>query len=61
MPMPRKTDGMEFKLLPRPTKGDDGQPLLYVRPASNRKYNMQGEDSSTKPPRVGWQPYGLRR
>lgn len=42
--MARKTDGMEFKLLPRPTKGDDGQPLLYVRPASNRKYNMQGVD-----------------
>ena len=42
--MPRKTDGMEFKLLPRPTKGDDGKPLLYVRPASNRKYDMQAVD-----------------
>ena len=42
--MPRKTEGMEFKLLPRPTKGDDGKPMLYVRPAINRKYNMQGVD-----------------
>lgn len=30
--MPRKTDGMKFELLPRPTKGEDGKPLLYARP-----------------------------
>ena len=42
--MPRKKDGMMFKLLPRPTKGDDGQPLLYVRPASDRKYDMKAID-----------------
>ena len=31
--MPRKTDGIEFEIHPRPTKGEDGKPLLYVRPA----------------------------
>ena len=36
--MPRKTDGMLFELLPRPTKGEDGQPLLYARPAIGMKY-----------------------
>ena len=28
--MPRKTDGIEFEIHPRPTKGEDGKPLLYV-------------------------------
>ena len=31
--MPRKTNGIEFEIHPRPTKGEDGKPLLYVRPA----------------------------
>ena len=35
--MPRKTDGIEFEIHPRPTKGEDGKPLLYVRPAKGRK------------------------
>ena len=42
--MPRKTEGMEYKLLPGPNKGDDGQPQLHVRPASNRKYSMKAID-----------------
>ena len=32
--MPRKTDGIEFEIHARPTKGEDGKPLLYVRPAN---------------------------
>ena len=35
--MPRKTDGIEFEIHPRPTKGEDGKPLLYVRPAKGLK------------------------
>jgi hypothetical protein len=35
--MPRKTDGIEFEIHPRPTKGKDGKPLLYVRPAKGQK------------------------
>ena len=31
--MPRKTNGIEIEIHPRPTKGEDGRPLLYVRPA----------------------------
>lgn len=42
--MPRKTDGMLFELLPRPTKGEDGQPLLYARPAIGFKYTMEAID-----------------
>ena len=30
--MPRKTDGIEFEIHPRPTKGKDGKPLLAVLP-----------------------------
>ena len=33
--MPRKTDGIEIEIHPRPTKGEDGKPLLYVRPRGN--------------------------
>ena len=29
--MPKKTNGIPFKLQPRPTKGDDGKPLLYAQ------------------------------
>ncbi len=39
--MPRKTDGMLFELHPRPTKGEDGKPLLYARPATNQKRTMK--------------------
>lgn len=39
--MPRKTDGIEFEIHPRPTKGDNGKPLLYVRPAKGRKKSFK--------------------
>lgn len=42
--MPRKKDGMLFELLPRPTKGEDGKPLLYARPAIGFKYNLRAID-----------------
>ena len=29
--MPRKTDGIEFEIHPRPTKGEDGKPLHEAR------------------------------
>lgn len=38
--MPRKKDGMKYELLTRPTKGDDGKPLLYARPAIGIKFGM---------------------
>ena len=38
--MPRKTDGMPFELYTRPTNGEDGKPLLYVRPAAPYKRTM---------------------
>ena len=39
--MPRKKDGLKYELLKRPTKGEDGQPLLYARPALGIKYSMR--------------------
>ena len=39
--MPRKTDGMPFELHPRPTKGKDGKPLLYARPAAPQKRTIK--------------------
>jgi len=39
--MPRKTDGMPFELFTRPTKGEDGKPLLYARPAAPYKRTMK--------------------
>lgn len=39
--MPRNTDGMPFELFPRPTKGEDGKPLLYPRPAAPYKRTMK--------------------
>jgi hypothetical protein len=42
--MPRKKDGMKYQLLPRPTKGKDGKPLLYARPAIGVKYSMRTID-----------------
>ena len=35
--MPRKTDGIEIEIHPGPRKGEDGKPLLYVRPAKGHK------------------------
>ena len=42
--MPRKTDGTLFELHPRPTTGDDGKPLLYARPASGQKLDIDALD-----------------
>ena len=42
--MPRKTDGILFELQPRPTKGEDGNPLLYAQPVIIRKYDMKDLD-----------------
>lgn len=44
--MPRKTDGMLFELHPRPTKGEDGKPLLYARPAAPHKKTMKDVKNS---------------
>lgn len=42
--MPKKKEGMLIELLPRPTKGEDGQPLLYARPAIGFKYSTRAVD-----------------
>ena len=42
--MPRKTDGILFELQPRPTKGEDGKPLLYAEPVIERKYDLDDID-----------------
>lgn len=42
--MPRKKNGMKFELLPRPTKDENGQPLLYPRPAIGITYSMHTLD-----------------
>lgn len=42
--MPKKKNGMLIELLPRPTKGEDGKPLLYPRPAIGFKYNARAVD-----------------
>ena len=39
--MPRKKYGVQYELLPRPTKDEDGKPLLYARPAIPLKYPMR--------------------
>ena len=38
--MPRRKEGLDYELLPRPTKGEDGRPLLYARPAVGIRYSM---------------------
>ncbi len=38
--MPRKTDGIPFILRPLPTKGCDGNPLLYASLEPGRKINL---------------------
>ena len=42
--MPRKTDGVLFELQPRPTKGEDGKPLLYAQPVVEYKYTIDDID-----------------
>lgn len=42
--MPRKKKGMKFELLPGPSKGEDGKPLLYPHPAIGRKWSMRWLD-----------------
>ena len=39
--MPRKTDGIEFELLPGPQKDENGKPLLYARLASKKKLTFK--------------------
>ena len=39
--MPRKKYGVQYELLPRPTKDEDGQPFLYAHPAIPIKYPMR--------------------
>lgn len=39
--MPRKKNGLPYELLPRPTKDENGQPLLYARSASYIKYSTE--------------------
>ena len=39
--MPRKTDGIEVDIHPGPKKGEDGKPLLYVRPVKGRKKSFK--------------------
>ena len=40
---------LQFEIHPRPTKGEDGKPLLYVRPAKGRKKSFkQLEDFCNK-------------
>ena len=43
--MPRKTDGVLFELQPRPTKGEDGKPLLYAQPVVEYKYDLDAIDN----------------
>ena len=42
--MPRKTDGVLFELQPRPTKGEDGKPLLYAQPVVGHRYTLDDID-----------------
>lgn len=47
--MPRKNYGMWYEVHPTPVKGEDGKNLLYVRPKSGLKLNMdQLEDYCEK-------------
>lgn len=42
--MPRKTNGILFELQPRPTKAENGKPLLYAQPVIERKYDLDAID-----------------
>ena len=47
--MPYKTDGIEIEIHPGPKTGEDGKPLLYVRPAKGYKKTFkQLDDFCTK-------------
>ena len=39
--MPRKTDGIKFEIHPRPTKGEDGKPLLCNKYRNLRTGELQ--------------------
>ena len=42
--MPRKTNGIPFKLHPGPKKGEDGKPLLYAQIVTRQKVNVNDID-----------------
>ena len=42
--MPRKTDGIIYELHPRPTRDEDGKPLLYAQPVIDKKYSIKELD-----------------
>ena len=42
--MPRKTNGVLYELYPRPTKDEDGKPLLYAEPVITMKHSTRGLD-----------------
>ena len=42
--MPYKRNGVLFELQPRPTKGEDGKPLLYAQPVVEHKYDLDDID-----------------
>lgn len=43
--MPRKKDGMPYEIHPSPKTGKDGKKILYVRPRSQQKIDMNGLDA----------------
>lgn len=43
--MPRKTNGIIYELHPRPTKGEDGKPLLYAQAHIEKKYSVRELDA----------------
>ena len=42
--MPQKTDGILFELHPRPTRDEEGRPLLYAQAVIGRKYTIDDID-----------------
>ena len=59
--MPRKTNGIEFEIHPRPTKGEDGKPLLYVRPAKGQKKSFRDLETFCNKYRNHSRVYDLQR
>ena len=49
--MPYKTDGIPFQLHPRPTRSADDKPLLYARPVTGRKLDVNTVDELFTPGR----------
>ena len=43
--MPRKTNGILFELQPRPTKGENGKPLLYAQPVIGCRHDLDDIDN----------------